>query len=98
MYILNARKKPIRTDDPEVWHRFMSGRDRFIAKTVLASGHVISTVFLGTPHCGGMFETMVFADTKSFLDLDAARYETHAQALRGHRAMVRKWKARGTET
>lgn len=67
--------------------------ERRVARDVLPTGHVVSTVWLGLDHSfrGGpplIFETMVFADEDSFMDLESDRYSTEAEALEGHARMV----------
>lgn len=70
-----------------------------VARTVLP--HVIvSTVQLRCDHGFGgrplWFETMVFpatpaGDVKTYLEVDARRYETRDDAEAGHAAMVAEW-------
>ena len=79
----------------EEWSR-SSAKKRRIAWTELPSGNRVSTVWLGLDHRHGkgpplIFETMVF-QPNSFGDLDCERYSTKAEAIKGHNAMVEKWK------
>ena len=73
-------------------------KDRKVAREVLPDGKEVSTVFLGLNHNYGdgpplIFETMVFSETGEG-DLDMERYSTEEQALKGHKEMVEKWKAK----
>lgn len=67
----------------------------FIPARTKTGEALVSTVCLGIPHVGGMFETMVFrarnGRVKSWLDLDCKRYETAWEARQGHAAMVERW-------
>ena len=56
----------------------------------------VSTVWLGLDHNFSnekklIFETMVFKDND---EVDCERYSTEKEAIEGHKAMVKKWKAR----
>jgi len=68
-----------------------------VARTVLPSGILISTVWLGIDHnfSGNgppiIFETMVFDSEESLTDLDVCRYATEVEALFGHEVMVKNW-------
>lgn len=53
---------------------------RQVARTKIGES-LVSTVFLGMPHNGGPFETLIFG---GFLDCDGERYETIEQARYGH--------------
>jgi len=73
--------------------------DRRVAKTTLADGKWINTVWLGLDHGFGggpplIFETMVFPSKDDMGDLDCERYSTEAEAVAGHAAMVEKWGAK----
>lgn len=68
----------------------MNPEDR-IAKTVLPSGRVVSTVKLpGELYAmmGGNYETMVFESENDFMDLRTERYLTKEAAEQGHQAIV----------
>ena len=92
-YVLDKEKNVVETDDMEAWAAFFEDAEsRRVALTELANGWVVSTVFLGVPHCGGTFETMVFQGEYS-KDHDMERYETWDQAVKGHERMVEKWKS-----
>lgn len=69
-----------------------------VALTTLRDGTTVSTVWLGLDHQYGVgppliFETMVFLPD-SYSELDMERYSTEAEALQGHRRMVRRWRAK----
>ena len=69
---------------------------RRVARDVLPSGLVVSTVWLGLDHAydGGpplIFETMVFSSESEFAELDMLRYQSEAEAIAGHAAMVQRW-------
>ena len=61
------------------------------------SGYRVSTVWLGLDHNflesakPLIFETMVFKGS-GWGELDMERYSTEAEAIKGHKKMVRKWK------
>lgn len=64
-----------------------------VARDVLPTGHVVSTVWLGLDHRFGygpplIFETMVFASEDSYMGLECDRYSTEAAAIEGHARMV----------
>jgi len=73
------------------WGRFFEDIDaRRVARTEVAEGVEVSTVFLGIDHSWGsgpplLFETMVFRAGDGG---DCWRYTTHAQALAGHDQVV----------
>ncbi len=63
---------------------------KVIAEQDLPDGKWVSTVRLAF---GDGFETMVFAAKgPRNPEVDAERYDSEAEALEGHRAMVAKWK------
>jgi hypothetical protein len=75
---------------------FSKGIDRRVDETLLWWGGRVSTVWLGLNHnyIGGpplIFETMLFGP-KSLDTLDMDRYATEAQAIAGHKQMVKRWK------
>lgn len=82
----------------EQWGRDFEDREKQrVAETTLEDGRWISTVWIGLDHSFGegpplIFETMVFGTKDSRSDLDCERYSTEAEALRGHAAMVAKWR------
>ena len=71
--------------------------DRRVAETTLPDGKWVSTVWLGLDHRYSMdgppliFETMVFKSRDNMEEVDVERYSTEAEALAGHRALVKKW-------
>ena len=54
-------------------------------------GHRVSTVFLGSYHSGGPYETMVFKG-EIMRELDFDRYESREEAIKGHERIVTKWR------
>lgn len=74
------------------WAKWFETADRHVAKTEVATGIVVSTVFLGLDHrfgCDGpplLFETMVFDDYGD--DGTQERYSTWAEAEAGHQRIV----------
>lgn len=66
--------------------------DRWRLRTEI-KGHLISTVFLGTEHSGGPYETMVFKG-ESRRDLDFDRYESREEAIEGHERITAKWRGK----
>ena len=80
--------------DPLEWARWMEKAKRHVAKTTIGKVWV-STVFLGLDHQWGqgkpiLFETMVFGGK---LDQEQQRYCTWTEAVKGHKAMVKRVKA-----
>ena len=69
---------------------------KIVEQTELPSGKWVSTVWLGLNHQYGegkplIFETMVFPKKESYSELDMERYSTEAEAIEGHKQMVKKW-------
>lgn len=79
--------------------RDMGKRELHIVKQdTLWNGIFVSTVWLGFDHQFGkgrplIFESMVFMHTGKHLgkDLDQKRYSTEAEAIEGHKKLVREW-------
>ena len=96
-YILKGRRV-CKVKNVLEWAEFFEKKDRLIKQETLKNGKWVSTVFLGIDHSFGegkplLFETMVFSKrTKGSLgdDLDQDRYFTYAEALKGHKKMVKK--------
>lgn len=68
---------------------------KVVKRTNLPGGKWISTVWLGIDHNHGrgrplIFESMVFP-RDGFNSLDMDRYSTEAEALAGHKKLVKKW-------
>lgn len=68
-------------------------RTRVTSRTDSGHDYLVSTVWLGIDysHTGGtpiLFETMVFADPKSFVDTYMRRYHTLDEATAGHAETV----------
>lgn len=82
---------PVPETDPLKWSRWMVGERSAVAHTRIGDT-TVSTIFLGTPHVGGMYETMVFPPDGSPLTY---RYESRADAERGHGIIVAEVKRRG---
>jgi hypothetical protein len=89
-YVLEG-KAAVKVAGLEDWARRMEMTDRHVARTEVASGLIISTVFLGLDHqhFGGpplLFETMVFNDYGD--DGTQERYSTWEEAEAGHARIV----------
>lgn len=72
----------------------MNPKIKIVKQETLPNGYWVSTVWLGLDHRWGkgqplIFETMVFYQGES--DLDMQRYSTEAEAIVGHKALVKKW-------
>lgn len=80
------------------WAWLFDQPERFLVRTKLPSGPIVSTVWLGLDHSAGgdkpplIFETMVF--TRRGGALDCYRYPTRQAAIAGHRKVVAQWRAR----
>jgi hypothetical protein len=92
-YILEGTT-PVPCADLLTWGRWFEARqDYVVARTTVAEGCEVSTVFLGLDHDWTfrgpplLFETMVFWEGRE-LDQEQARYATYHQAEQGHEAMV----------
>lgn len=86
-YILDVNKNPVQSEliNWSVWFSVIENRRvAFTKKDDLE----VSTVFLGIPHLGGMFETMVFRNGSS---VDCERCETWAEAEKLHDQVCLKW-------
>lgn len=85
--ILNEAGEPVPEPNISKWADWMSSPKQLL-KSDTVDGMVISTVFLGMPHIGGMFETMVFGGP---LDQMRRRYRTKAEALEGHKEIMKEF-------
>ena len=72
------------------WANWFEAGGNRVKVTELPGGVTVSTVFLGTPHVGGMFETMAFGGP---FDQEQARSETEAAAMADHAGMVARCQA-----
>lgn len=83
---------------------YRKGFYRRIKESILKNETWISTVWLGINHnhlpYGKplIFETMVFPKEGTFTELDSNRYSTEEEAIKGHKRMVNKWKAKRSLT
>lgn len=81
------------TNDPDEVFKM----DRQVARTVLADGKLVSTVFLGVDHGMGLskkpilWETMVFSNEALGEELYCQRYSSAAAAYGGHAKIVEEW-------
>ena len=100
-YILLDNKKVEPVKNALKWGRWMEeNRENSVVKQEDVGDYRISTVFLGLDHgyLGGgllLFETMVFkikGKKIDYSDLDMERYPDYAEAVKGHKRMVNKWK------
>lgn len=96
-YILDKMHQPVACDE-QTWVRWFENIDnRRVALTEIKPGTSVSTVCLGLDHnyrSSGppiLFESMAFVHGETF---DSLRYCTWAQALAGHRIMVKAVRAR----
>ena len=88
-YFILKDKKVVAARSTEEWVRFFESTDRIIKRTTLESGAWVSTVFLGLPHQGGMFETMIFPEG-NYLEMYLERCESYEDALTQHEEAL-KW-------
>jgi len=105
-YILKG-KKVVECTDLLEWGKWLETAKRIVKQDNLKNGLFVSTVFLGLDHnfFGKgkpiLFETMVFNTNKKrkFFknrmtlgeDLAQVRYCTWAEAMSGHKKMVKRW-------
>lgn len=79
-YKLNTEREP-RPCSLEEWASNRIGPDHHLLKDE-REGELVSTVFLGIEHFGGMFETMHFPSN------DQTRCHTYDEAMVQHQTMV----------
>lgn len=107
-YILNEAGEPQPERDTLAWGQWFenANRKRRVAVDDLGELGCVSTVLLGRDHSWGiiraeddplnyrptLWETMVFGGP---LDREQQRYQSKAEAVAGHRALVEKLKAAG---
>ena len=98
-YVLDGDGVPLAVDDVLVWADWFKTAERRVALDYVGKSRV-STVFLGIDHgfAGAplLFETMIFDDDESKLDLACWRYSTRAEALAGHADALAALHARAT--
>lgn len=87
-YILDEDGNPEPCDDLMRWARWFEGSDRVIGRHKY-EGAEVSTVFLGMKHGDCLYETMVFGGE---LDQLTERYQTKAEAAKGHLEVIEKVK------
>ena len=96
-YILDEDGNPVEEPNLEKWSKWMQDTSRRVAMTDLASGKVVSTVFLGLDHSFTeegppmLFETMVFKAKDDYSDEYCERYSTKDEALAGHELARKKF-------
>jgi hypothetical protein len=89
-YILGPGNVVVPTTNLLEWARFMERGNRIVAKTLVAPGVEVSTVFLGSDHNFGfgggpvLFETMIFDD---YEDGHQWRWRTWDEAVQGHESI-----------
>ena len=90
-YILDKNKKPKKESDHSKWAEWYNNfENRRVKETWLRARRIrICSVFLGIPHEGGMFETMIWED-KNEHDNRCFRYETYEECLKDHDRLVKK--------
>lgn len=99
-YILNADGEPEACEDVLTWAHWMGTADRHVAQDLDEGTGPddpkrirVSTVFLGIDHdffgsgIPVLWETMVFG---GLLDGEQRRYQSRAEALRGHQTMCQR--------
>ena len=85
-YILDSERRPVPADMRQWGEWFGQMDNRRVGRTDVGDSE-ISTVFLGLPHVGGMFETMVFGGP---FDQEQERCETWADAEAMHARWVKR--------
>ena len=91
-YILDDDKNPVEIDDVKKWAQEFEKMNRRVAEDFVRNSR-ISTVFLGLDHrlsdegLPVLFETVIFGGK---MNGELWRYRTHAEALAGHVAAVRR--------
>jgi len=93
--------EPVVEPDLMTWARWFQANAaaRVVARTTVADGTVVSTVFLGNDHNFGdgapiLFETLVFRHGSGE---GQERYHTRAEAEAGHEQMVDRVREEGTD-
>jgi hypothetical protein len=93
-YILNMQGEPVPEPSLRKWAAWFEVADRVVARTTVAPGVEVSTVFLGLDHSfafGGfatlpvLWETLVFGGEH---DGEMDRWNSRAAAVAGHWAWV----------
>lgn len=89
-YYILVDRKPVVTDDQQLWAKGMEIDRRRVAWTKLDGDVEVSTVFLGIDHAWGdspprLFETMVFRTDGGD---ECWRYSTWADSAAGHERVV----------
>lgn len=79
----------------ERWGELLEDPKYRVIKQTRGNNGLVSTVWLGSPHCGKQgtdyyFETMVFRDDNTEADQEFARYRTLAEAEEGHERKVKR--------
>lgn len=97
-YKLNENKEPVACTLTEFGEFFEDMDNRRVKlDEFIHNGRrlFLSTVFLGTPHVGGMFETMLFDQAPKYMsrnsigrELDCVRTDTWHEAELAHEAML----------
>jgi predicted RNA-binding Zn-ribbon protein involved in translation (DUF1610 family) len=82
---------PVPVDEVLTWGRWCETADRTVARTAVAPGVEVLTLFLGIDHGWGagpplLFETMVCRDGEAGDAME--RYSTWTQAEQGHQRIV----------
>lgn len=88
-YRLNEQRDVVPCSFDE-WGKYFGECDRIVGSD-LVGPVTVSTVFLGIPHHGGMFETCLFWDDGVEI---VQRYETYDKAKAGHN----KWTAKSYQS
>ena len=85
-YILENRK-PVQVDNHEQWKQWLQSANREVKRTVLTSGIIVSTEFIGQAECPDeykpplLFETMIRGGINDGL---VQQYQSWEQAEEGH--------------
>jgi len=89
-YILDENKNPVEAELIKWAKWFEDVENRRIKLTYLFNKDLmISSIFTGIPHDGGMFETLERFEKQDFEEI--TRYETYEDCLKDHDKMIEKW-------
>jgi len=88
----NRQGKPIKGKDACLkWAKEFEKKDRIVKQQTTWLGFWVSTVFLGLNHNFMRTGKPILFETMAFPSDDQTRYSTEAEAVIGHKKMMRKW-------